>query len=87
MCLAKITGRNSQLQDKSSALIKEGLKCLEESANTLKKEDGTIVNSMAHFYYSQILSELENLSAPSKCTWRKCNQLDNVVNIRADRTD
>eukprot|EP00984_Skeletonema_dohrnii_P001296 scaffold401_cov144-Skeletonema_dohrnii-CCMP3373.AAC.7 len=64
MCLAKITGCNSQLQDKSSALIKEGLKCLEESANTLKKEDGTIVNSMAHSYYSQILSELENLSAP-----------------------
>jgi hypothetical protein len=67
LCLAKITGStgcNSQSQDKSSALIKEGLKCLEESANTLKKEDGTIVNSMAHSYYSQILSELENLSAP-----------------------
>eukprot|EP00984_Skeletonema_dohrnii_P011683 scaffold4689_cov142-Skeletonema_dohrnii-CCMP3373.AAC.4 len=64
LCLAKITGSNSQSQDKSSALIKEGLKCLEESANTLKKEDGTIVNSMAYSYYSQILSELENLSAP-----------------------
>ena len=62
LCLARITGCNSQ--DVSSALIKEGLKCLEESAKTLKKEDGTIVNSIAHSYYSQILSELENLSAP-----------------------
>eukprot|EP00985_Skeletonema_marinoi_P013054 scaffold6441_cov128-Skeletonema_marinoi.AAC.1 len=64
LCLAKITGCNSQ--DESSALIKEGLKCLEASAKTLKmkKEDGTIVNSIAHSYYSQILSELENLSAP-----------------------
>eukprot|EP00985_Skeletonema_marinoi_P026020 scaffold19749_cov100-Skeletonema_marinoi.AAC.1 len=50
--------------DESSDLIKEGLKCLEASAKTLKKEDGTIVNSIAHSYYSQILSELENLSAP-----------------------
>mmetsp|Transcript_16690 Transcript_16690/g.33517 ORF Transcript_16690/g.33517 Transcript_16690/m.33517 type:complete len:800 (-) Transcript_16690:318-2717(-) len=65
MCLAKITGCNSQLQDKSSALIKEGLKFLEVSAKTLKKEDGTIGNSMmAHSNYSQILSELENLSSP-----------------------
>jgi len=62
LCLAKITGCNSQ--DESSDLIKEGLKCLEVSAKTLKKEDGTIVNSIAHSYYSQILSELENLSAP-----------------------
>ena len=62
LCLAKITGCNSQ--DESSDLIKEGLKCLEASAKTLKKEDGTIVNSIAHSYYSQILSELENLSAP-----------------------
>uniref|UniRef100_A0A7S2LUJ2 G-protein coupled receptors family 3 profile domain-containing protein n=1 Tax=Skeletonema marinoi TaxID=267567 RepID=A0A7S2LUJ2_9STRA len=62
LCLAKITGFNSH--DESSALIKEGLKCLEESANTLEKEDGTIVNSMAHSYHSHTLSELENLSAP-----------------------
>eukprot|EP00984_Skeletonema_dohrnii_P021452 scaffold10724_cov112-Skeletonema_dohrnii-CCMP3373.AAC.3 len=61
LCLAKITGYNSP---DSSALIKEGLKCLEESANTLEKEDGTIVNSMAHSYHSHTLSELENLSAP-----------------------
>eukprot|EP00985_Skeletonema_marinoi_P027737 scaffold23234_cov104-Skeletonema_marinoi.AAC.4 len=64
LCLAKITGYNSQSQDKSSALIKEGLKCLEVSAKTLEKEYGKIVNSMAYSYYSQILSELENLSAP-----------------------
>eukprot|EP00985_Skeletonema_marinoi_P020661 scaffold12338_cov77-Skeletonema_marinoi.AAC.1 len=62
LCLAKITGCISH--DESSALIKEGLKCLEVSAETLKKEDGTIVNRMAHSYYSQVLSELENLSAP-----------------------
>jgi len=62
LCLAKITGCISH--DESHVLIKEGLKCLEESANTLEKEDGTIVNSMARSYYSQILSELENLSAP-----------------------
>ena len=61
MCLAQITGCNSP---DSSALIKEGLKCLEESANTLENEDGSVVNSLAHSYYSQILSELENLSAP-----------------------
>eukprot|EP00985_Skeletonema_marinoi_P031043 scaffold35691_cov80-Skeletonema_marinoi.AAC.1 len=62
LCLAKMTGCISH--DESSALIKEGLKCLEESANTLEKEDGTIVNSMAHSYHSHTLSELENLSAP-----------------------
>eukprot|EP00985_Skeletonema_marinoi_P026230 scaffold20179_cov184-Skeletonema_marinoi.AAC.3 len=62
MCLAKITGCNSQ--EESSALIEEGLNLLEVSAKTLKKEDGTIVNGMAHSYYSRILSELENLSAP-----------------------
>mmetsp|Transcript_4353 Transcript_4353/g.6068 ORF Transcript_4353/g.6068 Transcript_4353/m.6068 type:complete len:329 (+) Transcript_4353:382-1368(+) len=62
LCLAKMTGCISH--DESSALIKEVLKCLEESANTLEKEDGTIVNSMAHSYYSEILSELENLSSP-----------------------
>eukprot|EP00985_Skeletonema_marinoi_P028133 scaffold24106_cov66-Skeletonema_marinoi.AAC.1 len=37
---------------------------LEVSAKSLKKEDGKIVNGMAHSYYSQILSEPENLSAP-----------------------
>jgi len=62
LCLAKITCCNSQ--EESSALIKEGLNFLEVSAKTLKKEDGTIVNSIAHSHYSQILSELENLSAP-----------------------
>eukprot|EP00984_Skeletonema_dohrnii_P018145 scaffold8397_cov104-Skeletonema_dohrnii-CCMP3373.AAC.2 len=62
LCLAKMTGCISH--DESSALIKEGLKCLEVSANTLEKENGTIVNRIAHSYYSQILSELENLSAP-----------------------
>eukprot|EP00984_Skeletonema_dohrnii_P035563 scaffold35477_cov161-Skeletonema_dohrnii-CCMP3373.AAC.1 len=62
LCLAKITGCNSQ--EESSALIKEGLNFLEVSAKSLKKEDGKIVNDMAHSYYSQILSELENLSAP-----------------------
>eukprot|EP00984_Skeletonema_dohrnii_P028062 scaffold17881_cov148-Skeletonema_dohrnii-CCMP3373.AAC.6 len=62
LCLAKMNACISH--DELSALIKEGLKCLEESVNTLKKEDGTIVNSMAHSYYSQVLSELENLSAP-----------------------
>jgi len=64
LCLAKITGCNSQ--EESSALIKEGLNFLEVSAKSLKKEDGKIVNGMAlaHSYYSQILSELENLSAP-----------------------
>eukprot|EP00984_Skeletonema_dohrnii_P020060 scaffold9695_cov74-Skeletonema_dohrnii-CCMP3373.AAC.3 len=61
LCLAKMTGCNSQ---DSSALVKEGLKCLKESAKTLEKDDGTIVNHMAHSYYSQILSELENLSSP-----------------------
>eukprot|EP00985_Skeletonema_marinoi_P020068 scaffold11756_cov104-Skeletonema_marinoi.AAC.4 len=61
MCLAQITGCNSQ---DSSALIKEGLKCLEVSAETLENEDGSVVNSLAHSYYSKILSELENLSAP-----------------------
>eukprot|EP00984_Skeletonema_dohrnii_P026131 scaffold15425_cov141-Skeletonema_dohrnii-CCMP3373.AAC.4 len=65
LCLAKITGCNLQLQDKSSALIKEGLKFLEVSAKTLKKGDGTIGNiMMAHSNYSQILSELENLNSP-----------------------
>mmetsp|Transcript_32270 Transcript_32270/g.48749 ORF Transcript_32270/g.48749 Transcript_32270/m.48749 type:complete len:95 (+) Transcript_32270:348-632(+) len=63
LCLAKITCCNSQ-QGESSALVKKGLECLDVSANTLKNEDGTIVNIMAHLYYSQILSELENLSAP-----------------------
>eukprot|EP00985_Skeletonema_marinoi_P011418 scaffold5436_cov143-Skeletonema_marinoi.AAC.5 len=62
LCLAKITGCNSQ--EESSALIKEGLNFLEVSAKSLKKEDGKIVNGIAHSYYSQILSELENLSAP-----------------------
>mmetsp|Transcript_4379 Transcript_4379/g.6097 ORF Transcript_4379/g.6097 Transcript_4379/m.6097 type:complete len:119 (-) Transcript_4379:15-371(-) len=64
LCLAKITCCNSQLQDESSALVKKGLECLDVSANTLKNEDGTIVNSMAHSYHSHTLSELENLSAP-----------------------
>jgi len=66
LCLARITGSSSgcNSQEESSALIKEGLKLLEVSAKTLKKEDGTIVNSMAHFHYSSILSELENLSTP-----------------------
>eukprot|EP00984_Skeletonema_dohrnii_P024757 scaffold13890_cov76-Skeletonema_dohrnii-CCMP3373.AAC.2 len=62
LCLAKITGCNSQ--EESSALIKEGLNFLEVSAKSLKNEGGKIVNGMAHSYYSQILSELENLSAP-----------------------
>jgi hypothetical protein len=62
LCLAKITGCNSQ--DKSSALIKEGLKCLELSAQTLVKEDGKIASHMAHSYYLQILTELENMSSP-----------------------
>jgi hypothetical protein len=62
LCLVKIVGCNSQ--DKSSALIKEGLKCLDESAQTLVKEDGKIVSPMAHSYYLQILSELESMSAP-----------------------
>eukprot|EP00984_Skeletonema_dohrnii_P013434 scaffold5570_cov87-Skeletonema_dohrnii-CCMP3373.AAC.10 len=73
-----VTGCDSQ--DVSSALMKEGLKYLEESANTLKlkKEDGTIVivvvniNSIAHSYYSQILTELENLSASRKKTNSAC---------------
>jgi hypothetical protein len=60
--LAKITGCDSQ--EKSSALIKEGLRCLDTSAKTLEKEDGKIVSHMAHSYYLQILSELENMSAP-----------------------
>ncbi|KAL7436292.1 hypothetical protein ACHAXM_005115 [Skeletonema potamos] len=63
LCLAKITGCNN-LQDKSSAIIKEGLKCLDKSAQTLVKKDGKIVSQMAHSYYLQILSELENISAP-----------------------
>ena len=44
----------------------EVCRVLEVSAKSLKKEDGKIeiVNGMAHSYYSQILSELENLSAP-----------------------
>ncbi len=63
MCLAKITGCTSQEASKSE-LIKEGLKCLDASINTLTNKDGTIVNDMAHSYYSQILSELENLSSP-----------------------
>jgi len=42
----------------------EVCRVLEVSAKSLKKEDGTIVNGMAHSYYSQIFSELENLSAP-----------------------
>jgi hypothetical protein len=63
LCLAKITCCNSQ-DKSSSALIKEGLKCLELSAQTLVKEDGKIVSPMAHSYYLQILSELENMSAP-----------------------
>eukprot|EP00985_Skeletonema_marinoi_P017318 scaffold9423_cov88-Skeletonema_marinoi.AAC.3 len=54
LCLAKITCCNSQ--DKLSALVKEGLECLEVSANTLKNEDGTVVNRIAQTYYSQILS-------------------------------
>jgi hypothetical protein len=62
LCLAKITCCNSQ--DKSSALIKEGLKCLELSAQTLVKEDGKIASHMAHSYYLQILTELENMSSP-----------------------
>ena len=62
LCLAKMTGCISH--DESSALIKEGLKCLEVSAETLENEDGSVVNSLAHSYYSKILSELENLSAP-----------------------
>ncbi len=61
--LAKITGCNSQ-EASESELIKECLECLEISANTLRNKDGTIVNSMAHSCYSQILSELENLNAP-----------------------
>jgi hypothetical protein len=66
LCLARITGSSSgcNSQEESSALIKEGLNFLEVSAKSLKKEDGRIVNGMAHSYYSQILSELENLSAP-----------------------
>jgi len=66
LCLARITGSSSgcNSQEESSALIKEGLKLLEVSAKTLKKEDGKICNGMAHSYYFQILSELENLSAP-----------------------
>jgi hypothetical protein len=63
MCMAKVTGCNSQ-DKSSSALIKEGLKCLELSDQTLVKEDGKIVSPMAHSYYLQILSELENMSAP-----------------------
>jgi len=63
LCLARITSCTSQEASKSE-LIKEGLKCLEVSINTLTNEDGTIVNSIAHSYYSQILSELENLNAP-----------------------
>ena len=62
LCLATITDCKSQEASKSE-LIKEGLKCLGVSANTLTNKDGSIVNSMAHSYYSQILSELENLNA------------------------
>ena len=63
--LARITSCTLQESSESeSELIKEGLKCLEVSANSLTNEDGTIVNSMAHSYYSQILSELENLNVP-----------------------
>ncbi len=63
LCLAKIVGCNSQ-EAYESELIKEGIKCLKISANTLTNNDGTIINIMAHSYYSQILSDLENLSAP-----------------------
>ena len=62
LCLARITSCTSQEASKYG-LIKEGLKCLGVSANTLTNKDGSIVNSMAHSYYSQILSELENLNA------------------------
>ncbi len=62
LLLAKIACHNSH--DKSSALINEGLKCLKVSANTLEKEDGTIVNRIAHSYYSQILAEMESFSVP-----------------------
>ncbi len=60
--LARITSCTSQEASKYE-LIKEGLKCLGVSANTLTNKDGAIVNSMAHSYYSRILSELENLNA------------------------
>jgi hypothetical protein len=62
LLLAKVACYNSH--DKSSALINEGLKCLKVSANTLEKEDGTIVNRIAHSYYSRILAELESFSPP-----------------------
>jgi len=64
LCLAKITGCDCDSQESSSALIKEGLQCLEVSAETLVKEDGTIVSPMALSHYLQILSELENMSSP-----------------------
>ncbi len=67
LCLAKITVTGCSAQEASeSELIKEGLKCLDISINTLTNKDGTIVivNNMAHSYYSQILSELENLNSP-----------------------
>ena len=62
MSLAKMTDCISHVE--SSALIKEGIRCLEVSIKTLKNEDGTIVNDMAYSYYSKILSGLENLSSP-----------------------
>jgi len=63
LSLARITDSDSQEASKSE-LIKEGLKCLEVSINTLTNIDGAIVNGMAHSYYSQVLSELENLNEP-----------------------
>lgn len=65
LCLAKIMGCNSQKASESEPeLIKEGIKCLEISTDALTNNVGTIVNTMAHSYYLQILSELENLSSP-----------------------
>ncbi len=55
--LARIAGCTSQ-EASGSELIKEGLKRLDVSISTLTNKDGTIVNDMAHSYYSQILSEL-----------------------------
>ena len=59
--LVRITDCTSQEYE---LLLKEGLKCLDASTNTLKNKDGTVVHSVAHSYYSQILSDLENLNAP-----------------------
>ena len=87
LCLAKITASNSR--DKSSARIKEGLKCLDISTKTLQNEAGKIVSDMAssyYYYYSQILSELKNLSDPAQHRWSKREEKNRTEGWRKQLT-